>query len=396
MPKKRYLYENKKAYYNNKNQQEDDFNYFYSPKFSKIIAKKYGKNENAIEQYFKVYFNCLKEMQLTQNLNKDKVRNAINNFDFSFYGGLAERETLAETDLIENTINLRNSFRKSDLSILYHEFNHVLSGCSPKIENNFIIINSGYSEIKISLKEFYDQVGKVPKELLIKNYNTFYDEFSQYLSSSEDKYSLFNEGVTELLTMMQVSYKNKNSSVSYSYYNEVGNVKLLYKIIGNKLFEGYFCNDFNIIARVFDNKVSVEKIKNIADLFNDSNLDIEFFNSYDEYFVNKDFMIKNYMLDLLEIKINNDIEKIEFKNIDELKSVIYKAYLIMAANLQFGTSKNDMILFLDSRNKILERMVNSASKIINSYANSHNLKFKISDEEESNLYLSFDAINRNC
>ena len=77
MPKEKYLYQKRKVLHNGEKQEEIDQVFFKSPKYAKIVAKKYGVHVADVERAMKAYFEAMKEMGITKLIDKDKTRRYI-------------------------------------------------------------------------------------------------------------------------------------------------------------------------------------------------------------------------------------------------------------------------------------------------------------------------------
>ena len=355
MPKKKYIYFNKKPLKNGINQQEEDINYFKYPEYSEIIGKKYGLSGKAIEIAFRQYFEAMKYFGLTQIINKDKLRKQIKTFELFYCYNLSSADVIGEANIIFNEINVKNSLKVGNYGVLFHEFNHLIS-----IDNRTLqrwkynrdenILSTGYSISTIIEKEIKGEKKTKKNELAFNDEETLNKKFIFI-----NEYNNFNEGVTEFLTSLQISFLNKKSIVIEAYPLETSFAHALYLICGNALFEGYFGKgDFSAISDVFGDKLDVNTIKNFAKVItNNSN------NDSVSFLIQTYYDIQSALIDLLSYKVCCDIKKNinEFKNYDIIKKVVLKCFGEFSKTLYFENSKKSLLNY--NRDSIFYKLTNN-------------------------------------
>lgn len=340
MPKKHYLYANKKVLKEGRNQQEEDFNYFYSPKYAKQIGIKYGESGKAIEVAFKQYFEAMKHLGLTKLIDKDNLRKKIDKFMFYYNNSFGENGSgaLAMTDLVELCIEIRKSIKVGDYETLFHEFNHLISahesnGDNWRYQRDEEIFSTGYD-----IKNVTEGI----------EYNT-----------------LFNEGVTDLLALLQYSYLKKTVALNSSGYElEVGFLHSLYMVCGNALFEGYFGGGkFGPIARAIGepqetDALAVECVSNIqTDEISLAILSDRISNlAYSEpleaiaEFNDIQYDLINILYKKVFLDITNNLDK--FNDFSEIEATVFTAFANYAKTLYFGSDKYS--IYNPTRNDVFE------------------------------------------
>ena len=118
MPKKKYLYQDKKILQNLKSP-EEDLVYFNSLKFAKTVAEKFGRSKTYLEDIFTRYFRALKDLGITELMSYPRIKNNINFLYFNF-NDFIPKYALGLTDGFFEEISLRKSFRFNDISTLIH------------------------------------------------------------------------------------------------------------------------------------------------------------------------------------------------------------------------------------------------------------------------------------
>lgn len=332
MPKSKYLYQHKKLFKDGVNQEHSDFNYYCSPKYAKIIGKKYGLKGEVIERAFNQYFEAMKYLGLTQLIDKDRLRRHIDNMGIRHEDGLDNKLVDAWVDFIEEDIFLRKSAKKGRYLDIFHEFNHLIS------------IDNKLTDCKIS------------DCLAMGGYRIDFH-------LKEEKFNSFNEGVTQFLSCLQLSYLKKHIVLSDCYFKETAYAHSLYLICGNALFEGYFNNDFQYIAKAVPNTTE-EEIQDLAD-------SIEEFKSYDPNStkaIELDCLINTYLIEMFSDKVYVDVlENLDkFNSFFEIQKVLTKAYCNYVNSLFFGVDEENLLNL--NRRPIFEKLTDDYFYILEKIA----------------------------
>lgn len=361
MPKAKYLYKNKKSRYKGQNQEGLDEIFFKSPKYAQIVAKKYGIHVADVERSLNKYFECLKEMGLTQLINKDKTRTYISQLSIDLSDELGGT-TAAFTRPLNKMMAFRKSVKAGEFSTLFHEFNHFLSIGKDVWRNNSF--------------DFRSSTG------------------FQHMTYFDDGFRGFNEGTTEYLARLQKSYFTKQPAVIEAYSFWTAYARQLYFIAGNELYEDYFNGgSFEIVGRKLEGfGIGKEELLALADdvslllhlqgeVFQDGK--IQSGNLID--FVNINYEVQSNLISMFERKINNDAFKNlnKFNSFDEITDTMFNAYLTYAKALYFGCSSKSMNNY--NRIDIFGNLVNSFLDNLEDIAN-----FITENPEEVNF--EFDGV----
>lgn len=365
MAKQKYLYKNKKNFYKNEsNQQENDFNYFYSPKYAKIVGQKYGQSGEAIENAFNQYFEAMKYFGLTNLINKDLLRKRIDELEI-YYLYRIDKDVCAYTDLGDSYIALRKSAKVGDYATLFHEFNHLIT--IRECENFEIFNHTNDKSVELDIEE---------KEGDSKlNFESGYSTFDPI--NSQDLYYGFDEGVTEFLALMQTSYLNKKSSIISAYPKATNYAHILYLIVGNALFDGYFNGgNFGALNKCFNNQIDMAFVADEISQLEETSVPSEFIKL--DYQIQVDLM--NLFSYKLSIDVVNNLDK--FKCFYEMESAITKAYCIYAGAIFFDFKSNSLLN--SNRQGIFEELT------INYYELIQGLGEYINNNQNLNKNLKFD------
>ena len=351
MPKKRYLYANKKVLKEGRNQQEEDYFYFCSPEYAKQIGKKFGLNGKAVEVAFRQYFEAMKYLGITQLVNKDRIRRRIDKFEFNFWSsfGRDKRFIAASTNIKDFSIDLRNSFKTGDSEVLFHEFNHLLAQHNSNGDN-----------------WLYDKREKI--------FSTGFDIAN--ITEDEIFLTLFNEGVTELLACLQDSYYKKTVTPIAVYEIETGLANSLYMICGNALFDGYFNGgNFEPIARAIGepqehDALAAEAVSNIdtdADSLAFLADDISFIQEMDyveAYQTFKYVQIKliNILYKKVFLDVVNNLDK--FNNSSEIDASVFTAFANYSKTIFFGRNKYT-VFNLATRDDVFNHLTQTYFDLLN-------------------------------
>lgn len=358
MAKKRYLYANKKPLH-----QEDDFNYFYSPKYAKTVAERYGWVNRGVEDAFKKYFDAMKHYDLTKYINKDMVRRNIDNMTIQKYLSFDEMEgNVGAMTGFDNEIMIRNSFKKGDFSELFHEFNHLILLQSIKISPKAMLYKTGFNEDIVELDEEQRQV------------------------SSSMKFLNFNEAVTELLAEVLLAKIQKKSVLNKAYFDGVGNAKMLYNIVGPSLFRAYLQGDFNVLEQE-NHGITRNQFEALAEMMDNKVQEVE------DYY-NNDFNIKLMLISMLEMKIKHDAKDVNFDNYIQLEKAIGKAYAIFAGSARFSDSRNS-IETLYNKDEFLDALTESFVNTVVEISDEKGFEIDLYDEVIENYYETFKFYNEN-
>ncbi len=373
MAKKRYLYAHKKSL---KNLQEDDFNYFYSPKYAKIIAERYGMDNNGVEDAFKMYFNALKDFGLIEHINKHMFRRNVESMFFQKYRTFGENTAcVGAATSFENEISIRNSFRKGDFTDLFHEFNHLILMQEEKLAHNKFAFSTGFNEEIVQEIRNDDS-----KKIMQDEDKIIYQEINRFMG--------FNEGVTELLANMLVSKIQKKPVVSKAYFDGVGNVKMLYNIVGPALFKAYVQGNFDVLERS-GGGITSDQFKALADLFDPE----EEFENPEDYFDN-DFEIKLALIQMLQTKIKNDAKNVHFESYEELEKAIGKAYTIFAGSARFSDKRNS-VETLRNKPDFLDELTESFVNTVVEISEDKGIEVELDDERIDSYFETFKFYNEN-
>ena len=127
MPKKKYVYANKKLLLNKCFLENEDQLFYISPLLAKQIGEKFNLGKS-VEERFKLYFEALHYMGISPLLDAKKIRRDVAELRVDKYLSLNDRQANAITDIAdEKIISIRNSFRENNFCTMFHEMNHIFS-----------------------------------------------------------------------------------------------------------------------------------------------------------------------------------------------------------------------------------------------------------------------------
>ena len=217
MPKKKYVYANKKLLLNKCFLENEDQLFYISPLLAKQIGEKFNLGKS-VEERFKLYFEALHYMGISPLLDARKIRRDVADLRVDKYLSLNDRQANAITDIAdEKIISIRNSFRENNFCTMFHEMNHIFS------KHNYSKTSKEFQSLN---DPFY-----VDKEIQHQ-----FGYFLDFGENENDNYNQFDEGVTEYLALRQVAYAVKRDVPLESYRFEVQFVRMFYLLAGNALF----------------------------------------------------------------------------------------------------------------------------------------------------------------
>lgn len=339
MPKKKYVYANKKLLLNKDSLENEDQLFYISPLLAKQIGEKFNMGKS-VEERFKLYFEALHYMGISPLIDARKIRRDVADLRIDKYLSLNDRHAYAITDVAdEKIISIRNSFRENDFSTMFHEVNHVFS------KHNYSKTNKEFQNLN---DPFYTD-----KE--IQHRFGYYFDFGE---NENDNYNQFDEGVTEYLALRQEAYTVKRDVPLGSYRFEVQFVRMFYLLAGNALFEGYFNDgDFSRIAREIGVEDVTEKsVKSIAYEISQAQ------NQSMSLMLETEGILFRNMISLLAKKVEGIVwDNLEaFENVGEIEKLIGNAFSNFAQTFYFGSSEKavDQLLRPDTFNFLTEMYFN--------------------------------------
>lgn len=339
MPKKKYVYANKKLLLNKSSLENEDQLFYISPLLAKQIGEKFNLGKS-VEERFKLYFEALHYMGISLLLDARKIRRDVADLRVDKYLSLNDRQAYAITDIAdEKIISIRNSFRKNNFCTIFHEMNHIFS------KHNYSKTSKEFQSLN---DPFY-----VDKEIQHQ-----FGYFLDFGENENDNYNQFDEGVTEYLALRQEAYAVKRDVPLGSYRFEVQFVRMFYLLAGNALFEGYFNDgDFSRIAREIGVEDVTEKsVKSIAYAISQAQ------NQSMSLMLETEGILFRNMIFLLANKVEgivwNNLEA--FENVGEIEKLIGNAFSNFAQTFYFGSSEKavDQLLRPDTFNFLTEMYFN--------------------------------------
>ena len=321
MPKKKYIYANKKLLLNKCFLENEDQLFYISPLLAKQIGEKFNLGKS-VEERFKLYFEALHYMGISPLLDARKIRRDVADLRVDKYLSLNDRQANAITDIAdEKIISIRNSFRENNFCTMFHEMNHIFS------KHNYSKTSKEFQSLN---DPFY-----VDKEIQHQ-----FGYFLDFGENENDNYNQFDEGVTEYLALRQVAYAVKRDVPLESYRFEVQFVRMFYLLAGNALFEGYFNDgDFSRIAREIGVEDVTEKtIKSIAYAISQVQ------NQSMSLMLETEAILNKNMISLLANKVEGIVwDNLElFENVGEIEKLIGNAFSNFAQTFYFGSSEKDV------------------------------------------------------
>lgn len=315
MPKKKYVYANKKLLLNKCILENEDKVFYISPFLAKKIGEKFNMGKD-VEEKFKLYFEGLHVLGISPLLDARKIRRDVINLQVGKYAGLDSRYENAVTDVSDETIvSIRKSFRNSEFSTLFHEMNHVFS------KYNFSKVNKNYQRPNDPFFEENEIQHKI---------GFFYN----FKNNENDNYNLFDEGVTEYLAKRLEAYVLKRDVAYHIYSFYVQFARMFYLLAGNTLFDEYFNNgDFSKIAKEIGvEDVTEKEVRAIA----------YFISQVDNQQLSLSFEAKQLLFNNMISLFTNKVEGIvwnnleSFKDAKQIEKLIGNAFSNFAQTFFFG------------------------------------------------------------
>lgn len=319
MPKKKYLYKDKK-FLSGKNLESEDLLSYISPTLAKKISENFLTDKAFMRKRFELYFDALKELGITVLLNPRKIRQDVDALRiYSADGlGILDHDDIAVTNS-DKTVYIRRNSKSGNYGDLFHELNHVLSF------NNYS-----------NKAPTYEERGPLQTNSAIESKTGF----CTFYVSGENEFLYFNEGVTEYLALKEEAFSSKKEIVISSYDYNVAFARMLYLVAGNALFDAYFNGgNFETIVRgIGIEGLTKEDIKQFADAVSQID-DIKSDEEIVEFFEYSYQVIINILGLKVEKEICENFDK--FKNSDEIFACATKAYANFAKAIYFGGSRYD-------------------------------------------------------
>lgn len=322
MPKKKYVYANKKLLLNKCFLENEDQLFYISPLLAKQIGEKFNLGKS-VEERFKLYFEALHYMGISPLLDAKKIRRDVADLRVDKYLSLNDRQAYAITDIAdEKIISIRNSFRENNFCTMFHEMNHIFS------KHNYSKTNKEFQSLN---DPFY-----VEKEIQHRFGYSF-----NFGAGENDNYNLFDEGVTEYLALRQTAYAVKRDVPLGAYCFETQFARMFYLLAGNALFEGYF-NDgdfFRLTKAIGVEELTERNVRSLA-------YDISEFQN--QYYLGDSLEMENLiyenMISLLADKVEGIVwDNLElFENVGEIEKLIGNAFSNFAQTFYFGSSEKEV------------------------------------------------------
>ena len=322
MPKKKYVYANKKLLLNKCSLENEDQLFYISPLLAKQIGEKFNLGKS-VEERFKLYFEALHYMGISPLLDAKKIRRDVADLRVDKYLSLNDRQANAITDIAdEKIISIRNSFRENNFCTMFHEMNHIFS------KHNYSKTNKEFQSLN---DPFY-----VEKEIQHRFGYSF-----NFGAGENDNYNLFDEGVTEYLALRQTAYAVKRDVPLGAYCFETQFARMFYLLAGNALFEGYF-NDgdfFRLTKAIGVEELTERNVRSLA-------YDISEFQN--QYYLGDSLEMENLiyenMISLLADKVEGIVwDNLElFENVGEIEKLIGNAFSNFAQTFYFGSSEKEV------------------------------------------------------
>ena len=322
MPKKKYVYANKKLLLNKCSLENEDQLFYISPLLAKQIGEKFNLGKS-VEERFKLYFEALHYMGISPLLDAKKIRRDVADLRVDKYLSLNDRQAYAITDIAdEKIISIRNSFRENNFCTMFHEMNHIFS------KHNYSKTNKEFQSLN---DPFY-----VEKEIQHRFGYSF-----NFGAGENDNYNLFDEGVTEYLALRQTAYAVKRDVPLGAYCFETQFARMFYLLAGNALFEGYF-NDgdfFRLTKAIGVEELTERNVRSLA-------YDISEFQN--QYYLGDSLEMENLiyenMISLLADKVEGIVwDNLElFENVGEIEKLIGNAFSNFAQTFYFGSSEKEV------------------------------------------------------
>lgn len=322
MPKKKYVYANKKLLLNKCSLENEDQLFYISPLLAKQIGEKFNLGKS-VEERFKLYFEALHYMGISPLLDAKKIRRDVADLRVDKYLSLNDRQAYAITDIAdEKIISIRNSFRENNFCTMFHEMNHVFS------KHNYSKTNKEFQSLN---DPFY-----VEKEIQHRFGYSF-----NFGAGENDNYNLFDEGVTEYLALRQTAYAVKRDVPLGAYCFETQFARMFYLLAGNALFEGYF-NDgdfFRLTKAIGVEGLTERNVRSLA-------YDISEFQN--QYYLGDSLEMENLIYENMIWLLANKVEGIisenfdRFKDAREIEKLIGNAFSNFAQTFYFGSSEKEV------------------------------------------------------
>lgn len=379
MPKKKYLYKDKK-FISGKNLESEDFLSYISPSLAKKMSANYISDRAQMEKFFELYFDSLRELGISDFLNPRKIRQDAD--ILRIYSdeetGYLEKNIYAVT-FPDKEIFIRGNSKTGDYETIFHELNHV-----------FAFHN--YSKKAPT----YEERGPLQTNQPIENKTGFNVD---YVGGGEE-FLYFNEGVTEYLALRQGAYVSKKERPISVYDFGVAFARMLYLVAGNALFDGYFNGgNFETVTRgIGIEGLTKELVKEFADAVS---LIADEISDEDEIVGILEYSYET-IIQILGLKVEKEIcENFDkFKNSDEIVACAIKAYANFSEAIYFGSSRFDYTNIIRNEvfNMFYDNYIETLYAIEQRYfEEGMHIKFdsdlKISDNEINSALTLFNMIN---